>query len=239
MKKFLIALLFAPMLALAAGGNVRLDKWPGSVSDKAALQNGAKLFVNYCLNCHGASYMRYQNLKDLGLTEQQVKDNLMFASDKIGGLMAVAARSDEQKQWFGATPPDLTIIARARGELGNAGAGADWLYTYLRTFYQDNKRPTGWNNVAFEAVGMPHILWELQGTQVMNHETHKLELAVPGKMSPAEYDKAISDLVGFMVWMGEPQQEFRRKLGFGVLAFLFVLFLLAYALKKNYWKDIH
>jgi ubiquinol-cytochrome c reductase cytochrome c1 subunit len=239
MKKFLIALLFAPVLALAAGGNVHLDKWPGSVSDKAALQNGAKLFVNYCLNCHGASYMRYQNLMDLGLTEQQVKDNLMFASDKIGGLMAVAARSDEQKKWFGATPPDLTIIARARGELGNAGAGADWLYTYLRTFYQDVKRPTGWNNVAFEAVGMPHVLWELQGTQVMNHETHKLELAVPGKLSPAEYDKAISDLVGFMVWMGEPQQEFRRKLGFGVLAFLGLLFVLAYALKKNYWKDIH
>ncbi|MGE5769657.1 MAG: cytochrome c1 [Betaproteobacteria bacterium] len=239
MKKFLIALLFAPVLALASGGNVHLDKWPGSVSDKAALQNGAKLFVNYCLNCHGASYLRYQNLMDLGLTEQQVKDNLMFTSDKIGALMAVAARSDEQKKWFGATPPDLTIIARARGELGNAGAGADWLYTYLRTFYQDEKRPTGWNNVAFEAVGMPHILWELQGTQVMNHETHKLELAVPGKMSPAEYDKAISDLVGFMVWMGEPQQEFRRLLGVFVLAFLGLLFVLAYALKKEYWKDIH
>jgi ubiquinol-cytochrome c reductase cytochrome c1 subunit len=239
MKKFLIALLFAPVLALASGGNVHFDKWPGSVSDKAALQNGAKLFVNYCLNCHGASYMRYQNLKDLGLTEQQVKDNLMFASDKIGGLMAVAARSDEQKKWFGATPPDLTIIARARGELGNAGAGADWLYTYLRTFYQDVKRPTGWNNVAFEAVGMPHVLWELQGTQVMNHETHKLELAVPGKLSPAEYDKAISDLVGFMVWMSEPQQEFRRLLGVFVVAFLGLLFVLAYALKKNYWKDIH
>jgi ubiquinol-cytochrome c reductase cytochrome c1 subunit len=239
MKKFLIALLFAPVLAFASGGNVHLDKWPGSVSDKAALQNGAKLFVNYCMNCHGASYLRYQNLMDLGLTEQQVKDNLMFTSDKIGALMGVAARSDEQKKWFGATPPDLTIIARARGELGNAGAGADWLYTYLRTFYQDEKRPTGWNNVAFEAVGMPHILWELQGTQVMNHETHKLELAVPGKMSPVEYDKAISDLVGFMVWMGEPQQEFRRLLGVFVLAFLCLLFVVAYALKKEYWKDIH
>jgi ubiquinol-cytochrome c reductase cytochrome c1 subunit len=239
MKKFLIALLFAPVLALASSGNVHLDKWPGSVSDKAALQNGAKLFVNYCLNCHGASYLRYQNLMDLGLTEQQVKDNLMFTSDKIGALMAVAARSDEQKKWFGATPPDLTIIARARGELGDAGAGADWLYTYLRTFYQDEKRPTGWNNVAFEAVGMPHILWELQGTQVMNHETHKLELAVPGKMSPVEYDKAISDLVSFMVWMGEPQQEFRRLLGVFVLAFLCLLFVVAYALKKEYWKDIH
>ncbi|WP_028996253.1 cytochrome c1 [Azonexus hydrophilus] len=239
MKKFLIALLFAPVLAFAAGANVPLDKWPGSVSDKAALQNGAKLFVNYCMNCHGASYMRYKNLMDLGLTEQQVKENLMFTSDKIGDLMMVAARHDEQKLWFGAMPPDLTIIARARGELGNPGAGADWLYTYLRTFYQDEKRPTGWNNVAFEAVGMPHVLWELQGTQVMNHETHKLELAVPGKMSPAEFDKAVSDLVGFMVWMGEPQQEYRKTLGIFVLAFLALLFVVAYALKKEYWKDIH
>ncbi len=239
MKKFLIALLFAPMLALASGGNVHLDKWPGSVSDKAALQNGAKIFVNYCLNCHGASYMRYKNLIDLGLTEQQVKDNLMFTSDKIGGLMAVAARAEEQKQWFGATPPDLTIIARARGEAGNAGAGADWLYTYLRSFYRDENRPTGWNNVVFENVGMPHVLYGLQGQQVLNHETHKLELAVPGQLAPAEYDKAVSDLVSFMVWMGEPQQEFRRTLGIFVLAFLALLFVVSYALKKEYWKDIH
>jgi len=239
MKKFLIALLFAPMLALASGGNVHLDKWPGSVSDKAALQNGAKIFVNYCLNCHGASYMRYKNLMDLGLTEQQVKDNLMFTSDKIGGLMTIAARSDEQKQWFGAAPPDLTIIARARGEAGNAGAGADWLYTYLRSFYRDENRPTGWNNVVFENVGMPHVLYGLQGQQVMNHETHKLEQAVPGQLAPAEYDKAVSDLVSFMVWMGEPQQEFRRTLGIFVLAFLALLFVVSYALKKEYWKDIH
>jgi ubiquinol-cytochrome c reductase cytochrome c1 subunit len=239
MKKFLIALLFAPMLAFASGGNVHLDKWPGSVSDKASLQNGAKLFVNYCLNCHGASYMRYQTLMDLGLTEQQVKDNLMFTSEKIGGLMAVAARSEEQKVWFGAAPPDLTIIARARGELGNAGAGADWLYTYLRGFYRDPNRPTGWNNTVFENVGMPNPLWGLQGQQVLNHETHKLELAVPGQLSPAEFDKSVSDLVSFMVWMGEPQQEFRRTLGFFVLGFLALLFVLAYALKKEYWKDIH
>ena len=239
MKKFLIALLFAPMLALASGGNVHLDKWPGSVSDKAALQNGAKLFVNYCLNCHGASYMRYKNLMDLGLTEQQVKDNLMFTSDKIGGLMAVAVRAEEQKQWFGAILPDLTIIARARGEAGNAGAGADWLYTYLRSFYRDENRPTGWNNVVFENVGMPHVLYGLQGQQVLNHETHKLELAVPGELAPAEYDKAVSDLVSFMVWMGEPQQEFRRTLGIFVLAFLALLFVVSYALKKEYWKDIH
>jgi ubiquinol-cytochrome c reductase cytochrome c1 subunit len=163
----------------------------------------------------------------------------MFTSDKIGGLMAVAARSDEQKKWFGATPPDLTIIARARGSLGNAGAGADWLYTYLRTFYRDPNRPTGWNNVVFENVGMPNPLWQLQGQQVRNAETHKLEMAVPGQMSPAEYDKAISDLVSFMVWMGEPQQEFRRTLGIFVFIFLALLFVVSYALKKEYWKDIH
>ena len=239
MKKFLIALLFAPIMAFAAGAVVHLDKWPGSLSDKASLQNGAKLFVNYCMNCHGASYMRYKNLLDLGLTEQQVKENLMFTSDKIGSLMSVAARHDEQKQWFGATPPDLTIIARARGELGNAGAGADWLYTYLRSFYRDENRPTGWNNVIFENVGMPHVLYGLQGQQTLDHTSHKLELAKPGQMAPAEFDKNVSDLVGFMVWMGEPQQEFRKTLGYFVLAFLALLFVVAYALKKEYWKDIH
>ncbi len=237
MKKILVALLFAPLMAFASGAEMHLDKWPGSVADEPALQNGAKLFVNYCLNCHGASYMRYNRLTELGLTEQQIKDNLMFTADKIGEQMRVAARSDEQKQWFGAMPPDLTIIARARAS--EYGSGADWLYTYLRQFYRDENRPTGWNNVVFENVGMPHILWELQGTQVLNHETHKLELAVPGKLSPADYDKQISDLVGFLQWMGEPVQEQRKQIGYFVLAFLAVLFVFAYALKKEYWKDVH
>lgn len=239
MKKFLIALLCAPVLAFAAGGNVPLDTWPGSVKDKAALQHGAKLFVNYCLNCHGASFMRYKTLMDLGLTEQQVKDNLMFTSDKIGGLMQVAGRHDDQKLWFGATPPDLTIVARARGEAGAPGAGADWLYTYLRSFYRDDDRPTGWNNTAFENVGMPNPLWQLQGQQVLNKDSHKLELAVAGEMSQADFDRAVSDLVSFMVWMGEPQQEYRRMLGWFVLGFLVLLFAVSYALKKEYWKDIH
>ena len=236
MKKFLMALLFAPLTVLASGG-AHLDHWPGAVGDKAALQNGAKLFVNYCLNCHGASHLRYNKLTEIGLTEQQVKDNLMFTSEKIGDQMRVAAHSEDQKQWFGAGPPDLTVISRARAS--EMGSGADWLYTYLRAFYRDEKRPTGWNNVAFENVGMPHVLYELQGVQVLNHETHKLELAVPGKQTPAEFDKSISDLVSFMVWTAEPTQESRKTLGYGVLAFLFLLFLLAYALKKNYWKDIH
>lgn len=238
MKKFLIALLFAPIMAFASGNTAHIDKWPGSVSDKAALQNGAKLFVNYCMNCHGASYMRYKNLLDLGLTEQQVKENLMFTSDKIGELMRVAARSDEQKQWFGATPPDLTIIARARGEAGNAGAGADWLYTYLRSFYRDDNRPTGWNNVVFENVGMPHVLWELQGDQVMGAD-HKLKLVKPGTLKPQQYDAAVGDLVAFLKYMGEPVAEFRKQLGVIVLIFLAVFFVFAYALKREYWKDIH
>jgi len=236
MKKFLIALLFVPLAAFA-NSTAHLDTWPGSVGDKAALQNGAKVFVNYCLNCHGASYFRYNKLMDLGLTEQQVKDNLMFTADKIGEQMRIAARSDEQKKWFGAAPPDLTIIARARAS--EVGSGADWLYTYLRSFYRDETRPTGWNNVLFDKVAMPHVLNAMQGQQVLNHETHKLELAVPGEMSPAAYDKTVSDLVGFLVWMAEPQQEFRQKLGVGVLAFLALLFVVAYALKKEYWKDIH
>jgi ubiquinol-cytochrome c reductase cytochrome c1 subunit len=235
MKKLLIALLFAPMMAFASGAALHLDKWPGSVSDKPALQNGAKLFVNYCLNCHGASYMRYARLTELGLTEQQIKDNLMFTADKIGEQMRVAARSDEQKQWFGAAPPDLTVIARARAS--EHGPGADWLYTYLRQFYRDTNRPTGWNNVVFDNVGMPHIFWQLQGEQILNKD-HKLELAVPGTMSPKEYDQAVSDLVGFMVWMAEPMQEQRKQLGWFVLAFLAVLLGFAYALKKEYWKDI-
>ena len=236
MKKFLLALLFAPITAFASGPALHLDKAPDVSGDKAALQSGAKTFVNYCLNCHGASFVRYNRLTELGLTEQQIKDNLMFTAEKIGEPMRVAARPAEQKQWFGAAPPDLSLIARARSS--EDGSGADWLYTYLRSFYRDDKRPTGWNNVVFENVGMPHLLWELQGQQVLNHESHKLELAVPGKLTPAEYDKQVADLVGFMVWMSEPGAGFRNKLGYGVLAFLCVLFVFAYMLKKEYWKDI-
>lgn len=236
MKKILIALLFAPLTALAAGGGVALDKWPGSVSDKASLQHGAKLFVNYCLNCHGASYVRYNRLMELGLTEAQVKDNLMFTADKIGDLMRIAAQRDDQKVWFGAAPPDLSLMARARSS--GSGTGADWLYTYLRSFYRDESRATGWNNTVFENVGMPHVLYELQGQQVRNAD-HKLELLQPGTQTASEYDKSVSDLVGFMVWMAEPNQEFRKRLGFGVLIFLGILFVAAYALKKEFWKDVH
>lgn len=238
-----VAILFsfaAPMqTASASGGDVHLDKWEGSVSDLDAVRNGAKTFNKYCLNCHGASFLRYKNLVDLGFTEDQVKAEFVPEGRKIGDLMSVAADPSEQKVWFGATPPDLTVIVRARGEAGAPGAGADWLYTYLRSFYRDANRPTGWNNVIFENVGMPNPLWELQGQFALNPKTHKLEKIVEGTMTQAQYDKTISDLVSFMVWMAEPQQDFRRQLGFFVLGFLIIFFGVAYALKKNYWKDVH
>ncbi len=236
MKKFLLALLFVPVTVFAAGAALHLDKAPDVQGDQARLQNGARVFVNYCLSCHGASFVRYNKLTELGLTEQQVRDNLMFTADKIGEPMRVAARSTDQKQWFGAAPPDLSLVARARASAD--GSGADWLYTYLRSFYRDDQRPTGWNNTIFPNVGMPHVLWELQGEQVLDHGSQKMQLAVPGQVSPTEYDKEIADLVGFLVWAGEPGAGFRRQVGYGVLAFLIVLFGVSYALKKEYWKDV-
>lgn len=236
MKKFLLVLLFVPVTSFAAVGALELDKAPNVQGDQAALQNGAKVFVNYCLSCHGVSFVRYNRLTELGLSEQLIRENLMFTADKLGEPMRVAARPAEQKLWFGVTPPDLSLVARARAS--EAGSGADWLYTYLRSFYRDDQRPTGWNNTIFANVGMSHALWELQGQQVLNAQTHELELAVPGQLSPAEYNKQVADLVGFLVWASEPGAGFRKQLGFYVLAFLFVLFGVTYALKKAYWKDI-
>ncbi|MDI6751142.1 MAG: cytochrome c1 [Pseudomonadota bacterium] len=236
MKKLLIALLCAPLLAFASGEALHLDKAPDRSRDLPALQNGAKVFVNYCLNCHSASYMRYNRLRDIGLTEQQIKDNLLFTQEKVGELMTIAMRRAEAKQWFGAAPPDLTVIARARAS--EFGSGADWLYTYLRSFYRDDSRPSGWNNVLFSNVAMPHVLWELQGEQVLGPD-HKLTLAKPGLMKPEEYDAMVADLVGFLNYMGEPMQNYRKELGVVVLIALAILFVLAYALKREYWKDVH
>jgi ubiquinol-cytochrome c reductase cytochrome c1 subunit len=235
LKKLFVAILFVPLAVLASEG-VKLDRAPDRATDKAALQNGAKLFVNNCLNCHGASYVRYNRLLDIGLTEQQIKDNLMFTAEKIGEPMGISMPRKDAKQFFGAWPPDLSLIARSRAS--GDGSGADWLYTYLRGFYRDETRPTGWNNVAFPSVGMPHVLWELQGEQVMGAD-HKLTLAKPGKLSPKEYDDAVGDLVAFMVWMAEPQAQFRKQLGVAVLLFLGVFFVVAYAMKRAFWKDIH
>ncbi len=249
LKKLLISALFAPVLALASGAEVKLDSAPDRSNDQAALQHGAKLFVNYCLNCHGASFVRYNRLKDIGLSEEQIKANLMFTTDKIGEPMTTALSRNDAKQAFGVWPPDLSLVARARAS--EAGSGADWLYTYLRGFYRDDTRPTGWNNTVFPNVGMPHVLYELQGEQNAhfaeqdeghgNKATHleKLELAKPGKLSKAEYDSAVADLVGYLVWMAEPVAQTRKRLGIGVLLFLSIFFVVAYALKREYWKDIH
>ncbi|MEZ5609843.1 MAG: cytochrome c1 [Rhodocyclaceae bacterium] len=246
-KRLFAAALFAPVVAMAAGAALHLDKAPVS-TDPAALQNGAKVFINYCLNCHSASFVRYNRLKDIGLSEDLIKDNLLFTADKIGEQMKIAMTRDNGKAWFGAAPPDLTLVARARSS--EFGSGADWLYTYLRQFYRDPNRPTGWNNKVFENVGMPHVLWELQGEQVGHVEEKddghggkikevSLELVKPGVQSAEEYDKTVADLVSFLVWMGEPMAEKRKSIGVIVLIFLAGLFVLSYALKKNYWKDIH
>jgi ubiquinol-cytochrome c reductase cytochrome c1 subunit len=242
MKKLILMLALVLPAAAQANEGMQLDTAPINTSNQASLQRGAKIFVNYCLNCHSAASMRYNRLKDIGLTDDQIKANLMFAAEKVGQPMTSAMDKKEAKKWFGATPPDLSVIARARG--------ADWLYTYLRGFYRDETRPTGWNNVAFDKVGMPHVLNELQGEQhllvtesVDEHgnkvETHKLVLEKPGKMSSAEYDATVADLVNYLVFMGEPARNTRMSLGFIVLLFLGLMFIPAYYLKKEYWKDIH
>jgi ubiquinol-cytochrome c reductase cytochrome c1 subunit len=236
MKKLLLALLAVPVFAFASGGEVRLDKAPDRAGNLPALQNGAKAFVNYCMGCHSASFMRYNRLRDIGLSDEQIRDNLIFSSAKTGDLMTISMPRADAKQWFGAPPPDLTLVARARST--ESGTGADWLYTYLRGFYRDETRPTGWNNVAFANVGMPHALWELQGQQILG-ENHQLTLAVPGKLTPEEYDALVADLVGFLQYMSEPVAETRQRVGFGVLIGLAVLFAFAYALKREFWTDVH
>ncbi|MHB1188748.1 cytochrome c1 [Thiobacillus sp.] len=238
LKNFLFLLAAAPVVAFASGASVHLDKAPVNLSDQDSLQRGARMFVNYCLNCHSAGSMRYSRLQDLGLTEDQIKDNLMFAAEKPGETMKIGMSKADAKAWFGATPPDLSVVARSRG--------SDWLYTYLRGFYRDDTRATGWNNTVFDKVGMPHVMWNLQGEMVPVHKKdgeheviERLELAKPGSVTLAEYDAMVGDLVNYLVWMGEPAQLQRKQLGLIVLAFLAVFFVVAYYLKKEFWKDIH
>ena len=230
MKKIILLLALLPMLAIA-NEEVALDKAPIDAANHDSLQRGARTFVNYCLNCHSANYMRYNRLLEIGLTEKQIKDNLLFAGEKVGDQMKVAINKNDAKKWFGAAPPDLSVEVRARG--------ADWVYSYMRGFYRDNTRPTGWNNTVYDKVAMPHVLYELQGEQTLNHETHELELAKPGKLSVEEYDALVGDLTNYMAYMAEPAKQQRNHLGWIVLLFLGVLLVLTYKLKKAYWKDIH
>ncbi|MFM1909024.1 MAG: hypothetical protein RLZZ591_2701 [Pseudomonadota bacterium] len=251
MKKMIVGLLLAVGLisgASASSGGIAWDKAPNKTNDLVSLQNGAKLFVNYCLNCHSAAFMRFNRLKDIGLTDQQIKDNLLFTTDKVGETMKAAIDPRQAKEWFGANPPDLTVIARSRAS-GGQGSGADYLYTYLRTYYADDSKATGWNNLAFPNVGMPHVLWELQGkrepvydvTEEHGHETKVFKgwkQVTPGTMTPLQYDQAMGDLVGYLQWMGEPAQNTRVRIGVWVLIFLSIFTVFAWRLNAAYWKDV-
>ena len=236
-------LLLAPIWAYAASAGIKLDKANIDPNNTQSLQRGAKMFVNYCLSCHSAELMRYERMgKDLAIEGKLVEENLMFTGGKLGDLMRVATADADSKAWFGTVPPDLSVIARARG--------VDWLYTYMRSFYRDDSKIIGVNNLVFPDVGMPHVLWELQGwqdpviTTVKDHEGNKrkevsLELTEPGLMSPKEYDRAIRDLVNSLDYMAEPAKHDRRSLGVKVIMFLLLFLVFAYMLKREYWKDVH
>jgi ubiquinol-cytochrome c reductase cytochrome c1 subunit len=250
-------------MGAGSGGVQLLD--PGiDLKDKASLQRGAKLFIDYCLSCHSASFMRYNRMaSDIGFTDKQVKKDMMFTTDKIGDVMKVAMSSEDAAVWFGTQPPDLSVVSRSRG--------LDWLYSYLLGFYEDPNpsRPFGVNNIVFPEVGMPHVLLGLQGIQE-KRESHAadeahgprsmedmLELSWPGSMDAVsdemeefglisaddadsyDYPSAMKDLVAFLAYMGEPAKVQRQELGVWVLVFLAVFFIAAFALKKEYWKDIH
>ena len=233
--------------ASAAEGGVAWDKAPDKTNDMVSLQNGAKLFVNYCLNCHSASFMRFNRLRDIGLTEQQIKDNLLIGTDKIGDTMKAAITPKQGKEWFGANPPDLTLVARSRA--GHGGTGADYLYTYLRSYYRDESTPTGWNNLVYPNVGMPHVLWQMQGErkpvfEEVTQHGHEVKVlrgwqqVTPGQLSTVQYDQQIGDLVAFMQWMAEPAQNERVRLGILVLLFLGVLTFFAWRLNAAYWRHV-
>ena len=251
MKKLLTGVFLSVGLvlsALASEGGIAWDKAPNKTNDMVALQNGAKIFVNYCQNCHAAGYMRFNKLKDLGLTEQQVKENLLFSTDNIGETMKVSMDVKNAKDWYGVVPPDLTLVARSRSDFGK-GSGSDYLYTYLRTYYRDETKPTGWNNLAYSNTAMPHVMWEWQGERKPIYEVateHGKKVLVlkgwqqvtPGTMTPLQFDQSMGDLVGFLQWMSEPVQNNRVRIGVWVLMFLLLLTFAAWRLNAAFWKDV-
>jgi ubiquinol-cytochrome c reductase cytochrome c1 subunit len=219
-----------PVLAQASEGGVHLDKAPVNLQDQASLQRGAKLFTSRCLACHSASAMRYNRLNDIGMSDDQIKAELELPEDvKVGSTMQSAMDTNSAKMAYGVAPPDLSVIARSRS--------ADWLFTYMRTFYADQSKASGWNNAVFPSVAMPFVLADMQGEQAM--EGGHLALKEPGSMSVAEYDSAMADLTNYLVFMSEPAILVRHQIGWIVLIFLSVLLVLMYALKKEIWKDIH
>ena len=241
-----LALAITSGAALASGGGGGALELPPSrydLENVPSLQRGAKYFVNYCLGCHSLNYVRYQRLgQDLGISDAQI-EGLLFTAEKPTEMMRIAMPGLDAERWFGRTPPDLSLTARARG--------GDWIFNYLRTFYVDPKRPFGVNNALLPNASMPHVLAELQGyqravfeleTDVLgnDHEVLKgFEMVTPGRLEPEEYDSVARDLANFLVYVSEPAQLKRMHLGFGVLFFLAVFFLLAYFLKREYWNDVH
>jgi ubiquinol-cytochrome c reductase cytochrome c1 subunit len=240
---FVAALVALPGLALAAGSDLNLEKANNDIHNKASLQRGAKNFVNYCLGCHTAKYVRYNRVAaDIGLTEQQMVENLLWSGESPHSTMVNGMHADEAKKWFGVAPPDLSLIARSKGP--------DYVYTFLKSFYADPAKANGTNNTILPGTAMPHVLWELQGTQEAVWEGHtdaqgnvqkhfkEFKLANPGKLTPEQYDEFVRDTVNFLEYIGEPVQAKRQSMGFVVIAFLVFFTLLAYALKKEYWKDV-
>lgn len=244
MRKLIISVLVLLSSQTFASSGHELQSATIDLGNKASLQRGAKYFVNYCLSCHSAKQLRYSRMaKDLDITPELVELNLMFTGEKIFDGMDISMRPQDAEKWFGVNPPDLSLIARSRG--------ADWLYTYLKSFYIDESRPFGVNNSLFPKVGMPHVLADLQGLQRavykdveiegggVRKEIDYLEIAEPGRMSEREYDKAMNDLVSFMTYMGEPAKMERHRIGSKVLIFILLMLGIFYLLKKEYWKDIH
>lgn len=237
-KILLLVLCFAPMALYAAEPGMPLDKAPIDTSDNESLQRGAQAFVNYCLTCHGASFMRYNRHRDIGWdNEAVVLNKLVMTGQKAGELMVSAMRKNEGEDWFGVAPPDLSVIARSRG--------ADWLYTYLRAFYRDDTTVPGWNNLVFDRAAMPHVLYEFQGEQrlvvknVDGKEVKSLDLVKSGSMTVSEYDRYVADLVNYLVYIGEPIANERKRIGMLVMIFLFGMLGLTYLLYREYWRDIH
>ena len=229
MKMFAIIFLLYSSISFSAE-NIELSKAPIDLTNNQSLQRGAKTFINYCLNCHSANFMRYSNLQDIGLSAETIKNDLLYTGDKIGDTMSVNMSAKDSKKWFGASPPDLSVVARSRG--------ADWIYSYMRGFYSDPSRPMGWNNTVYVNSARPHILWELQGEQILNPKTKKLEKLSSGKLNAKEYDAMIADLTNYLVYMSEPDQLKRKKIGYYVIGFLLLLLFLTIKLKKEFWRDV-
>lgn len=228
-------LLILLLLAAVAEAEIRLDPAPDRSRDQAALQRGARVFIEYCLNCHPASLMRYNRLLDIGFTEQQVRDEFLHTNTRIGDLMMVAMDRKDATRWFGTNPPDLSLIVRA--STSSMGPGEDWVYAYLRGFYRDPSRPSGWNNVMFRNVAMHHVLWEFQGEQVLGADK-QLTLAKPGKLSAEQYDDLVGDLVAFLKYMSEPTASKRRHVGIYVLSVMGLLLFFSIIIKPSRRKPV-